>query len=105
MLDKPIYLNVYKNDNPNPKAPTHSWNGFVFKQDLIIKAGTKVDLKFWGNSTNKEGKANPNLQITNHDPKYAKKDGDKGGVADRDINYPSKSEMNEQDFLDDEIKF
>ncbi len=31
MLDKPIYLNVYKNDNPNPKAPTHSWNGFVFK--------------------------------------------------------------------------
>ena len=105
MLDKPIYLNVYKNDNPNPKAPTHSWNGFVFKQDLIIKAGTKVDLKFWGNSE-REGKANPHLQIVNHDPKYAKKDeGDKGGVVDRDINYPSKSEINDKDFLDDEINF
>jgi len=104
MLKKPISLYVYKNENGNPKAPTHSWSGFVFREDLHIKAGTKVDLKFWGNSTNKEGKANPNLQITNHDPKYAKKDGDKGGVADRDINYPSKSQMNEQDFLDDDIK-
>jgi len=104
MLDKPIYFNVYKNDNPNPKAPTHSWNKFTVKQDIVIKAGTVVDLKFWGNSE-RDGKANPNLQITNHDPKYAKKDGDKGGVADRDINYPSKSQMNEQDFLDDEIKF
>jgi len=103
-LDKPIYFNVYKNDNSNPKAPTHSWSGFIFKEDIIIKAGTKVDMKFWGNSE-RDGKPNPHLQIVNHDPKYAKKDGDdKGGVVDRDINYPSKSEINDKDFLDDEIK-
>ena len=47
MLDKPISLYVYKNENGNPKAPTHSWSGFVFREDLHIKAGTKVDLKFW----------------------------------------------------------
>ena len=104
MLEKPISLYVYKNENGNPKAPTHSWNGFVFKQDLIIKAGTKVDLKFWGNSE-REGKANPHLQIVNHDPKYAKKDeDDKGGVAERSIKYPHKSAINDQDFLDDPIE-
>ena len=107
MLEKPIYFNVYKNDNPNPKAPTHSWNKYTVKQDIVIKAGTVVDLKFWGNSE-RDGKPNPHLQIVNHDPKYAKKSDDRGGIQDHTIKYPSKQEISdaqEQDFLDDEIKF
>jgi len=35
-------------ESENPKAPTFSWNGFTVKEDIVIKAGTKVDMTFWG---------------------------------------------------------
>ena len=44
MLEKPIYFNVYKVESDNPKAPTFSWNGFTVKEDIVIKAGTKIDM-------------------------------------------------------------
>ena len=103
MLDKPIYFNVYKNDSENPKAPTYSWSGFTFKEDIVIKAGTKVDMTFWGNSVSqRDGKPNPHLRISNHVPRA-----DKGGVSDRDINYPTKEQVAKQDnnYLDDDINF
>jgi hypothetical protein len=103
MLDKPIYFNVYKVESDNPKAPTFSWNGFTVKEDIVIKAGTKIDMTFWGNSTNqKDGKPNPHLKISNHVPRP-----DKGGVSDRDINYPTKEQVAQQDnnYLDDDINF
>ena len=99
-LDKPVYINVYKNNSENPKAPTYSWSGFTFNEDIIIKAGTKVDITFWGNSINKDGKPNPHMRILNHVPRQ-----DKGGVdMNRSINYPSKDQIaqeRENDFLDD----
>jgi hypothetical protein len=101
MLKKDIFFNVYKNDSDNPKAPTHSWNGFTFKEDIVIKAGTKVDMAFWGNSiSRKTNEPNPHLRISNHVPRT-----DKGGVSNRDINYPTKEQMSQQDnnYLDDEI--
>ena len=100
-LDKPIYINVYKNESENPKAPTHSWNGFTFKEDVIIKAGTKVDITFWGNSVSQQdGKPNPNMRIVNHVPRE-----NKGGVdMNRSINYPTKEQAaRENDFLDDPL--
>ena len=103
MLEKPIYFNVYKNESDNPKAPTHSWNGFTFKEDITIKAGTKVDMTFWGNSVNQiDGKPNPNLRIVNHVPRE-----NKDGVSNRDINYPTKEQVAKQDdnYLDDDINF
>jgi hypothetical protein len=103
MLDKPIYFNVYKVESENPKAPTFSWNGFTVKEDIVIKAGTKIDMTFWGNSTNqKDGKPNPHLKISNHVPRE-----DKGGVSNRDINYPTKEQVAKQDnnYLDDDINF
>jgi len=101
MLEKPIYFNVYKNESENPKAPTHSWNGFTVKEDITIKAGTKVDITFWGNSVStRDGKPNPNMRIVNHVPRE-----DKGGVSDRDINYPTKEQATQQEnnFLDDDL--
>tara|TARA_R110002153_G_scaffold92807_1_gene225135 strand:+ start:5187 stop:5480 length:294 start_codon:yes stop_codon:yes gene_type:complete len=65
MLEKDIYINVYPNESENPKAPTYSWNNFVFKNDVVIKAGTEVDITFWGNSISKEGKPNPHMKISN----------------------------------------
>ena len=103
MLDKPIYFNVYKVESDNPKAPTFSWNGFTVKEDIVIKAGTKIDMTFWGNSTSqKDGKPNPHLKISNHVPRE-----NKGGVSDRDINYPTKEQVAQQDnnYLDDDINF
>ncbi|MDB4547956.1 hypothetical protein N9Z93_01645 [Akkermansiaceae bacterium] len=103
MLDKPIYFNVYKVESDNPKAPTFSWNGFTVKEDIVIKAGTKIDMTFWGNSTSqKDGKPNPHLKISNHVPRE-----DKGGVSNRDINYPTKEQVAQQDnnYLDDDINF
>ena len=103
MLDKPIYFNVYKVESDNPKAPTFSWNGFTVKEDIVIKAGTKIDMTFWGNSTSqKDGKPNPHLKISNHVPRE-----DKGGVSNRDINYPTKEQVAQQDnnYLDDDITF
>jgi hypothetical protein len=103
MLDKPIYFNVYKVESDNPKAPTFSWNGFTVKEDIVIKAGTKIDMTFWGNSINqKDGKPNPHLKISNHVPRE-----DKGGVSNRDINYPTKEQVAQQDnnYLDDDINF
>ena len=48
-IDKPIYFNVYKNETPSQKAPTHSWNGVEIKEDIVIPAG-KYDFSFWGNA-------------------------------------------------------
>ena len=56
-LEKSIRFYVYKNDNDNPKAPTHSFNNYVIREDITLKAGTEVDVKFWGNSTNQDGKS------------------------------------------------
>jgi len=100
MLEKPIYFNVYKVESENPKAPTFSWNGFTVKEDIIIKAGTKIDMTFWGNSTNqKDGKPNPHLKISNHVPKEA--------GANGDVNYPTKQQVVDRDnkYLDDDINF
>jgi hypothetical protein len=65
MLNKPIYLNVYKNESDNPKAPTFKASNVEIKETIVIPAGT-YDFTFWGNSiNNKSGKPNPHLKIDN----------------------------------------
>ena len=97
MLEKDIYFNVYVNNSENPKAPTHSWNGFTVKEDIVIKAGTKVDVVFWGNSQ-RDGNPNPHMKISNHVPRE-----NKGGAQINDINYPTKAQVQADNFLDDEM--
>lgn len=64
-LKKPIYFNVFANETPSQNAPTHSWNGFELKEDIVIPAG-KYDLSFWGKAVNqKTGKDNPHFKISN----------------------------------------
>ena len=95
-LEKSIRFYVYKNDNDNPKAPTHSFNNYVIWEDITLKAGTEVDVKFWGNSKNQEGKNNPHLEICN--PYKPKKN-----MQINDINYPTKAQVEADNFLDDDM--
>ena len=65
MLEKKITLKVFPNESQNPNAPTHRWNNYTFKDDVMIKAGTTVDLTFWGNNKDDKGKPSPHLTISN----------------------------------------
>ena len=49
-IDKPIYFNVFRNETPSQKAPTHSWNKWKNDKDIILPAG-EYDLAFFGNAT------------------------------------------------------
>ena len=102
-LEKAIYFNVYKNESDNPKAPTYSWKKWTAKEDIVIKAGTVCDITFWGNSINKkDGKPNPHLRISNHEPRD-----EKDGASNKGVNYSTKQEASQRDqnYLDDEITF
>ena len=102
-LGKAIYFNVYKNGSDNPKAPTYSWKKWTAKEDIVIKAVTVCDITFWGNSINqKDGKPNPHLRISNHEPRD-----EKDGASNKGVNYPTKQEASQRDqnYLDDEITF
>ena len=61
-IQKDIFFNVFQNNSDNPKAPTHSFNNFEFKEEIVIPKGTVADITFWGNAT-KDGKPNPHMRI------------------------------------------
>ena len=68
-IDKPYFFNVFRNETPSQKAPTHSWNGVEIKEDIVIPAG-KYDFSFWGNATRLDKKTNkmvdnPHFKISN----------------------------------------
>tara|TARA_Y100001937_G_C6908584_1_gene236543 strand:+ start:70 stop:384 length:315 start_codon:yes stop_codon:yes gene_type:complete len=99
-LEKSIKFWVYQNDNQNPKAPTHSFNNFVIREDIVLKAGTEVDIKFWGNSKNQEGKNNPHLEISKpYKPKQQKQNRDQV-YGTPDNNQASQHNI---DMLDDDL--
>tara|TARA_R100000700_G_scaffold26386_2_gene33203 strand:+ start:732 stop:977 length:246 start_codon:yes stop_codon:yes gene_type:complete len=68
-IDKPIYFNVFRNETPSQKAPTHSWNKWKNDKDIILPAG-EYDLAFFGNATRLDPKTkemvdNPHFKISN----------------------------------------
>ena len=99
-LEKSIKFWVYKNDNENPKAPTHSFNNFVIREDINLKAGTEVDIKFWGNSKNQEGKNNPHLEICKPYKPKQNKQGQERVYGTKDT---YQSPYNNTDMLDDDL--
>ncbi len=91
MLKKPVYFNMFPNESENPKAPTHKWNNFEIKEDIVIPKG-KYDIAFFGNAISKEGQNKPYLKIDNP----YKKQEQKGNIS---------SSSGQSDPMDDDMPF
>ena len=87
MLKKPVFFNMFANESENPKAPTHKWNNFEIKEDIV----------FFGNAISKEGQNKPYLKIDNP----YKKQEQKGNISSPN----DFGGQNTPDSIDDDIPF
>ena len=63
-----IFFNVYKQENVSENGPTHTWQNFNLKEDIVIPAGT-YDLTFFPSSPRNPQQGNLKIEHPKGDPK------------------------------------